>query len=254
MKDDPLRGLRVLLTREREDNFLFRTALENRGAVVIEIPAVVTHPLEPAGRDEALSKWADFRWTVFTSGKAVRFFIEWTIKNGKEFPPNSRIAAVGAGTSRELSDKGFKAEIVPETEDGKSLGIALSEKCPPCLSLFPQAKGAVKSAQKILKAASWDIFELEIYETLPNRFSESDLDLLEQGADIVFFASPSALRSFKADEKAFSLLSKITILPIGMTTFREAGSLGLRALQPPKDTSFASILSELEKYCLNFAS
>jgi len=248
VKKDPLSGSRIILTREKEDNRSLKAALERRGALVIEIPAIVTVPMEPAGGEAVLSMWKEFGWTVFTSRKGVRFFAGWMKSKASGFPPNSKTAAVGKGTAECLSSIGIQADLVPLTEDGEHLGRELSSACRPSSALFPQAAGAVKSAQTILLKSGWTIVELELYETRPRSFGEGEISDVENGADLAFFASPSALSSFASDPRTLSALSKIVILPIGKTTSGKAADLNLETLPPPSDTSVESVLASMEDF------
>jgi uroporphyrinogen III methyltransferase / synthase len=248
MNNDPLSGLKIILTRESEDNITLKEILRQRGAAVIELPATETRPVDPLNEKEVLTKWNDIGWTVFTSRKAVRFFMDWIKKIVAEVPPNSKFAAVGKGTSRSLFSAGVNADLVPEIENGEHLGKTLAEKSPPALSLFPQARGATKTAQAELRKASWGILELEIYETISRSLNDRELTELGKGADLAFIASPSALQSFSSNSRALSALLKIPVLPIGETTRRMAIELSLTTLSPPKDTGLPAILEAMEHF------
>ena len=68
----PLRGRRIVVTRAREQAGELVRALEELGAEVVLAPTIRIEPLadlEPLRR--ALSRLADYRWTVFTSQNTV---------------------------------------------------------------------------------------------------------------------------------------------------------------------------------------
>lgn len=248
MKKDPVSGSRIILTREREDNSSLKAALEKRGALVIEVPAVETLQIEPSNEEKVLSMWNEFGWTVFTSRKAVRFFSGWMKTKDVQVTRNSKIAAVGKGTAESLASSGVKVDHIPKVEDGEHLGAELASAYPPASALFPQAAGAMKSAQKILNKSGWTVVEMELYETRARSFTDGEISLIAGGADLAFFASPSALSSFAANARILSALSQMAILPIGKTTSGKAVELRLETLPSPTDTSIHAVLTSIEEF------
>lgn len=245
MKGKRRAGPKVLLTREPEDNIALRLELEKLGFRVIEIPAIETAAVKPSNGVEIIDKWGSFDWMVFSSKRSVRCLLEWIKEKKLALPPKARYAAVGKGTGEELRAAGIPAHLIPAVEDGEHLGNELLEAVPPSSVLFPSSRGGIRAAQDILIKGDWAVSELELYETRPRKIRGDELSLLGEGADLAFFASPSALDAFANSPSAFRMISRIPCLPIGGTTRKRGFELGLEALAPPRDTGLKAILDAI---------
>ncbi len=236
---------KVLLTRETADSFALRTELEKLGFRVTEVPAIETAAVKPSNGGEIISKWESFDWMVFSSRRAVLYLLEWMKEKRLVFPRKARYAAVGKGTSEELSAVGITAVLMPAIEDGERLGYELLDGFAPSSALFPSSRGGLRTAQDILIKGNWAVSELELYETRSRRIQEKELLQLKKRADLAFFASPSALDAFTLSPAAFEEISGIPVLPIGATTRKRALELGLKVITPPIDTGLAAILNAI---------
>jgi uroporphyrinogen-III synthase len=239
---------KILLTRAPEDNSALRIELEKLGFRVIEIPALETVALKPSNDGEIAAKWNSFGWMVFSSRRAVRHLLGWMKEKNLEFPLKTRYAAVGKGTGEELSAAGVKTDVMPPVEDGEHLGTCLLGAFPPSTAFFPSSRGGLRTAQEILIKGNWAVSELELYETIPRKIRDEELSLLKEGADLAFFASPSAFSAFADSPSAFRAISRTKVLPIGATTLGRASELGLNAISPPGDTSLTAILKTIREY------
>lgn len=239
---------RIILTREPEDNASLREGLENLGAAVVEIPAIETAPVEPLNGESVLSDWAGFGWTVFTSRRAVRFFLKWAERREAGYPPNARVAAVGKSTAEYLIRAGLPVEVIPGTEDGRRLGEDLASGYPVSHALFPVSKRALRTAQEVLRGAGWRVSELTVYEVTPRHFRDEEISLMEEGAELIFFASPSAFDGFENDPRAFRAISGIPVLPLGKSTLERAKNLRLDTLQPPPETGRKALIDSISRF------
>src|SRR2546430_9251301 len=112
----PWGGRRIVATRAREQAGELVRALEERGAEVVLAPTTRTEPLpdlEPLRR--ALSRLADYRWTVFTSQNTVHVVRErmsvWGLS--ANIFSQTRVAAIGPATADALDAGGVRVELVP---------------------------------------------------------------------------------------------------------------------------------------------
>ena len=126
----PLAGWKVLVTRPKE--LVSRTAdkLREKGAEVLELPAIRTVPMEDQSRlYGAMDQLETYQWIVFTSPTGVRVFFEELIRHGKDIRSmgNVRLAVIGEGTKKALKERGLLADFVPSVYDGDTLGKELSE-------------------------------------------------------------------------------------------------------------------------------
>lgn len=248
MEKKTLKGLRILLTREKKDNELLKSLLVEKGASVIEIPAIKTAGLNPENDKEILKIWDELNWLIVTSKKGVSFFVKWMSEKELQMPAAVKIAAVGKGTAGKAGGLLREVSFIPEIEDGEHLASGLLKNYPPSSALFPVAKGGVRTAQSALRKGGWNISELELYETRSRSISENEVSELEKGLDIAFFASPSAVRAFGENKRALNSLSTAFFLPIGNTTLNALEEAGMTALQPPRRTDAESVLKAVENF------
>ena len=88
----PLAGWKVLVTRPKE--LVSRTAdkLREKGAEVLELPAIRTVPMEDQSRlYEAMDHLENYQWLVFTSPTGVRVFFEELVRHGKDIRAMGKI-------------------------------------------------------------------------------------------------------------------------------------------------------------------
>jgi len=100
-----LAGRGVVVTRPRELARAFAELLERRGARALVFPAIEIQPLPPPA---VLGGVAEFDLVVFISPSAVRVAL-----SGLAWPRGVAVAAVGAGTKRELERAGIAPVIAP---------------------------------------------------------------------------------------------------------------------------------------------
>lgn len=153
----PLFGKRFLVTRPRERGKELSDRLRERGAEVLELPAIAVrgiHP-NPALREEIL-RLGEYRFLVFTSPAGVTEFMRELLDMGKDvrWLGNISVAAIGSGTAGSLRQFGIAADLVPEVYSGKALGEMVAEHC--------------KAGDKVLIARS-DIGNPELAEELRKR-------------------------------------------------------------------------------------
>src|SRR3970282_1976483 len=102
----PLFGLRVLVTRTREQASELSRALAAAGAEPIELPTIEITPQFDKGRlDEAIDalEAGTYHWLVFTSANAVDIFFEFLWGRCLDARSvNASVAAIGPATAETL--------------------------------------------------------------------------------------------------------------------------------------------------------
>ncbi len=209
-----LAGKRVTLTREDPD---LAAALADAGAEVRTAAAIETAPLALA------QGLPPCRWTLVASRKAVPALVE----SGAAI---ERVGAVGAGTARALAEAAIAVDLLAEKSDGEGLAAAfLALREPRGTSvLIPAARDGRPELRDRLAAAGYDVRPVAVYETRPLEVDLGD-------ADIVVFASPSAVRPTAA-----------RVVAIGPATAQAAERLGLRPVVAARPTT-AGILDALNR-------
>jgi uroporphyrinogen III methyltransferase/synthase len=237
-----LQGRRILVTRRTEQAVSLVSPLRAAGAIVIELPTVeVAPPSDPAPLEAALHSLQDFDWVVFTSPNAIRAFrdatarlaidVAWNPDEGGAPVPSTqapkgrpRLASVGATTTQVLRETWPQNVSILQPATEYRAAALLSEFARHDIKarriLLPVSSMARDELAAGLEAQGARVEQVEAYRTItPERFGERIRQVLDDGFDLVLFASPSAVAGFAstAPERMAGLPAAV----IGPTT-REA--------------------------------
>jgi uroporphyrinogen III methyltransferase / synthase len=230
----PLAGLRVLVTRARQQASALSSRLAELGAVPIEFPTIEIRPVDdPAPFDAALRDVGRFAWIVFTSTNGVDTFWERLLASGQDSRALAgvRVCAIGPSTAGALASHGIIADWMPQefvTDSilegfkahnlkGARVLLARADIAPPVLADGLRAQGA-------------QVTEVTAYRTVPSDESRARLlAALEQGRiDMVTLTSSSTARNLVDGVGGrLDLLDGLTVASIGPVTSRTARELGL---------------------------
>ena len=106
----PLFGKTVVVTRARHQASALASALEERGAQVLEFPAIeIAPPTDPQPLAEAVAGIEAYRWVVLTSANGVdAFFAEAAAQRlDARCLAGAEVAAIGTGTQAALAAYGI---------------------------------------------------------------------------------------------------------------------------------------------------
>jgi uroporphyrinogen-III synthase len=194
-----LEGRTILVTRPVRDAGELTERLRERGARVVEAPAIEIVELEDATElDRAIRQLAagDFAWVSFTSPRAVDAVCDRLHRFG--LPPRipSKIAAVGPATAKRLADVDLEVDLLadPHTTD------ALADAFPAGAGrvLLPRADIAPEGLEERLRERGWTPVRVDAYQTrYPDELpDEARRALDEGGVDAVVFTSSSTVEGF----------------------------------------------------------
>jgi uroporphyrinogen III methyltransferase/synthase len=213
----PLFGVRVVVTRAREQASELSARLRDLGALPIEVPAIqIAEPADDgAGLRAALASLASYDWVVFTSVNTVERVLR-EVQDARRFGP-ARIAAIGPGTADALRGRSLMADLVPE----RFVGEALVEAFPTGSGrvLLPRAAVARDVVPDGLRAKGWQVDVVEAYRTVP---APSPASVPE--ADAITFTSSSTVTNFLA----LGLPVPAVVACIGPVTAQTAEEHGLK--------------------------
>lgn len=235
----PLSGLRVLVTRTRDQAGALSCRLEEAGACPLEIPLLkVRFPEDNQSLETALlsNLHTPYHWVLFCSVNAVAAVREQLRVIGRDARlfHGSSIAAIGSATADALKEIGILADYVPTQYRS---GTMAEEWLPGNLHgirvLFPRAKEGRTLIQERLRDRGAIVDEITAYETLPDDEARRAIPALleERGVDVITFASSSAVHHFCEilPSDGHRLLQGVTLACIGPTT---AHSLQERGFTP----------------------
>lgn len=210
----PLFGVRVLVTRSREQASELSACLRNIGAHVVEVPTIATaDPADPAALAAAAEGVADYDWVVFTSPNAVTRFLP-LVGDARRFGA-AKLAVVGPATGDALAARLLTADLVPDRFVAESLVEAFPDG--PGRVLLPQARDARDVVAEGLQAKGWNVDVVEAYATVP-----ADPPRTPPQADVVTFTSSSTVTNFLAMGLPVPPVV-VCIGPITAATAEEAG-------------------------------
>jgi len=124
VRERPLAGRRILVTRAAHQAGKLSEALSELGAEPVEVPVLEIRPPDSFNPlDRSLRQFATYDWLIFTSANAVRALVERIAALGVALEPSPwlKVAAVGAATARAAQDAGFPVAFVPESYLAESL-------------------------------------------------------------------------------------------------------------------------------------
>ena len=108
-----LAGVRVLVTRPREQAENLARLIEARGGEAIRFPAIeIAEPRDPRALLAVVDRLKDFALAIFISPNAVKRAMNLIRAHGG-LPETTRVACVGSGSARELRHFGIDKVIVP---------------------------------------------------------------------------------------------------------------------------------------------
>lgn len=123
----PLTGLKIVVTRPREQAAQLTRRIEQAGGIPLLFPLLDIAPAANQQElNEKVSRLGGFDLAVFISPNAVRFGMA-AINAGGATPAGIRFAAVGQGSARALREQGVHEIIVPKERFDSEALLALPE-------------------------------------------------------------------------------------------------------------------------------
>lgn len=231
----PLTGKNILVTRSASQSAKFSELLQQQGAKVVEMPAlVITPPSSWEGLDRAIVDLSSFDWLILTSANAVEYFCDRLFNRGKDVRALAgiKIAVVGKKTAAILQKYALNPDFIPPDFVADSLVEHFPESINRQKVLFPRVEtGGREILVRELTNAGAIVSEVAAYESkCPDRISEDAKEALQRGiVDIVTFASSKTVQNFyqllNSLENPESLAKNLVIASIGPQTSQKCRQL-----------------------------
>ena len=230
----PLMGCRILVTRPKELASRMTEQLREKGAEVVELPAIETEPIMPnEALADAFAHIDSYQWIVFTSQIGVRIFFDQLREAKVDIRKlaHLQVAAIGKGTKKELEVHGVFVDLVPSIYDGQSLGKDLAAVANAGdRVLIPRAKvGSQELIDELNKVSGLVIDDIATYETklVRSHLIDERKEFQSGGMDYVVFTSASTVRGFAAATEGLDY-TNVEAVCIGRQTAAEAEKLGMK--------------------------
>jgi uroporphyrinogen III methyltransferase/synthase len=257
----PLRGRTIVVTRAREQAGVLAQALRDRGARVIEAPAIAFAPPRSwAPLDRALRRLGRYRHVIFTSANGVARFFERLAQIGRDVRDlrGAEVIAIGPATAAALRERGILASAVPEEFRAEGIvAILARRRLAGEEVLIPRAAVARDLLVKELRRRGARVDAVPAYRTVPSRegVEEVSAALRERSIDLLTFTSSSTVehfaRKFRGDGR---LLRAVPAAAIGPITARTARRLGFRVAVMPRDSTVPALAQAIARRFRNSPS
>jgi uroporphyrinogen-III synthase len=191
----PLSGRRILITRARHQAQSLASALEEKGATVVAIPAIeILPPDSYDALDAALWNAKNYQWLVVTSANGAEVLAERlaALKLPTAALDPLKIAAIGPATARALGEMGLHVDEVPKQAIAESLVESLRDQVGGKNVLLVRAKVARDVLPEELRNAGAHVDVVDAYQTVVPVTSADDVRLI--------FAAPSRMPDIHGDK------------------------------------------------------
>jgi uroporphyrinogen-III synthase len=236
----PLAGRCVLVTRGKAQASRLADLLAERGARVVEVPAIeIALPAEVGPLDAAVAGLSTYDWVVFTSANAVSAVLGRMVVRG--FPPRlaspvrgraarPRVASVGRATTAALRASFPEDRVGLEpAADFSAAGLLAAFEAHGVEGMRVLVPASARARDELaagLRARGAEVSVVDAYDTVePAGLADAVGRAVEAGFDLALFASPSAVEAFAraAGERAAGLPAVV----IGPTTEAAARGAGM---------------------------
>lgn len=225
----PLLGVKVMVTRPRDQADPLRSRLNELGAEVLLQPAIEIGPpddWQPV--DAALRRMHELDWLVFSSVNGVEHFLgRLCAQHGDlRLLGGLRLAAIGPGTAEELAKYHLRADLVPPEFRAEALADALVQTAAGARVLLVRASRGRETLAERLAAAGIRVEQVVAYSSRDVTSPDADMaDLLHEGRiDWITVTSSAIARSLArlfGDDLRHARLASIS--PVTSKTMRECG-------------------------------
>jgi uroporphyrinogen III methyltransferase/synthase len=263
----PLTGKTVLITRAAEQSSHFTQLLTEKGANVLEMPALVIQPPSSwQALDNAIADLSRFQWLILTSANGVEYFFQRLQTLGKDSRALAglKIAVVGKKTAIILKQYGVHADFIPPNFVADSLIETFPENLVDQTILFPRVEtGGRDILVKQLSKKGANITEVPAYQSgCPDSISPDIWQaLINQKIDIITFASSKTVQNFytlvkqalnsDSPEDSLKLLEPICLASIGPQTSQTCQQLFGRVNLEAEEYTLEGLTEVLTNWCLD---
>ena len=241
-----LLGRRVVVTRAPGQASELSARLRARGAHVGELPTIRSEDPSDggAGLRAALADAAGYDWLVVTSPNGARRVCD-ALRDGRDLA-GVRLAAIGPGTRRVLSERHLEVDLVPD----RYVAVSLLDAFPPPPDgggrvLLARAEVAREVLPDGLRERGWQVDVVDAYRTVPARPEPAALEAVAS-ADAVTFTSASSVQNFVAAAGADAVPP--VVAAIGPVTAAAARDLGVHVQVEAAEHTLDGLVAALEAH------
>ena len=250
----PLSGVKIVVTRAREQADALATHLEALGAAVVELPAIeIRPPADPGPLDRAIANLAAYDWLIFTSANGVRYFVDRLDRSATDLRSlRAKICAIGPATRKAVEALHLKVDLMGKEYVAEGLLAAFAGyDLAGTRILLPRAAVArdLVPAELARRGAVVDV--LEAYRTvIPEDAAARVRQVWDapRRPDVITFTSSSTVRNFAAAAGP-GALEGIKVASIGPVTSATARELGIRVDAEAREFTIGGLVEAVLALC-----
>jgi uroporphyrinogen III methyltransferase/synthase len=226
----------VLVTRAPGQAGEFSTLLRERGATVVEVPAIeIVEPESWEGADQAIDRLPGYDWLILTSTNAVDWFFRRVRERRRDLSclAGVRVCAVGPKTRQAIEQAGVAVDFQPSVYRAEGLINEAGEAAwRGKRVLFPRAAEGRDVIPVEMKRIGATLDLVTVYRTIPSPAGREQLRALlaAGGLDAVTFTSGSTVNSFVSllePAQIAGIAGRVAVACIGPVTADAARAAGL---------------------------
>jgi uroporphyrinogen III methyltransferase / synthase len=246
----PLYGLRIVVTRARDQAEALTAKLRALGADVVELPTIAIEPaMDGAPLDSAIARLDEYDWLIFTSANGVKYFLDRLDASAVDLRKlRAKICAIGPATRRAIESLHLKVDLMGKEYVAEALVQAFAaHEIEGKRMLLPRAAVArdVLPAELRRRGAKVDV--VEAYRTvIPQDAAAKAREIFGDARmpDWITFTSSSTVKNLLRLVKPADLAA-VKIASIGPVTSATARQLGLEVTVEAAEYTVEGLLEAL---------
>lgn len=252
MRERPLAGRRVLVTRARAQSSELVALLEGAGAEVVHHAAIeIIPPPSWESLDAVIAAPGSFQRIIFTSTNGVEAFFARAAELRRDVTMQEvKVAAVGRATADALRRHRVEPDLVPEKFQASELLPLLDADQRGMRTAIVRALEGREVLVDELRARGGDVHVAVTYETKKATSISDDLRVALVGGEIdaLTFTSPSTVKgtlSHLSAAELESVLASCVIASIGPVTTKALARLGVVNVVEAEESTVEGLVGAL---------
>ncbi|MDQ6953043.1 MAG: uroporphyrinogen-III synthase [Mariprofundaceae bacterium] len=244
-----LEGCRILVTRSKQQYQGTADLIEVRGGIAIALPCLEIEYLQQNIQD-ALNQMKQYTDVLLTSRNGVEALAQYSNVPLQALLQHHRIATVGEKTAQALQAYGIQPNIIPDMQSQRGLWNAYQNHGLPQSLLFFRAEEGSDFLVHRLHEQAIKVHTALMYRAIcPNDDCFGMIQLFEQKKiDAVLLGSAKTAKHYLQRIQDVALANTPVLVVISQQVANAADKLGLNVQLIAKQTSFSSMLDDLETY------
>lgn len=247
----PLKGRKVLITREKNQAAVFANNISEQGGIPIVTPLLKINCQNEVDNDRILNQLTGYKWIIFTSANGVHCFFKKINQQRMLELDQCQFAVVGHKTEQVLNEYGIAADFIPSVYNAEVMATEFLATYPLVHSLLlVRGNWSRPTLPEAFIQHGINVDLMEVYETAYHEEIKPLLhEQLKNKIDFITFTSPSTVDAFIAMVDNQIYLKKVCVC-IGTTTEQRARQHGFTNTLVPDQFTIEGMIDCMNEYLL----